>query len=541
MNILKSLNLSDRTMPVMGCIIILMILLSYLQGLYHVDPHHAGLMLSNALDLLNGKLPYKDIFIQYGVLTTIIHAASLLIFGEKLSSITLMTSIFYTGGMIGIYCISKKIGLSKKSAYRVFLLSCFAHFIVIYPWANYLAFPFLVFGLHLLIPRHRVDNDDLEWESLRSISLGAVLLSAATLCREGIFAPLLVFSIFYAAVIIGLSSRKNDAVIRLLVYTLSLMGLWVIFFSALYFGELINYWYELSVKLPRLYANHFLPDGIVIGGMDMVIYFFQQIGKRNIRYFFYTVIFLLAFWVFIATPAKISRTCRNRWDVWLLACMSLLLLSASIHLHDLFRVATGLGIFTCGLFFLIKKEKYQKIIFIAFLLLFVLTLFSRKSGNPFLPQSSEIGAESSILEPSIFKGQRWPADVKNYYTQFESSVQFLKNKSCGINFHFNATRDAFLDVLSSFDRYQIAPFGEGLLKMNSWNSLRTDLDWKLRQQKYQDLLIFEEVDSSRLGHHVFEMNYAEIGRQKIPVSYFFKEDRWLVISAPKICLEKDEK
>ena len=37
---------------------------------YIHDPHHHGLVFSNALDLLNGKRPYDEIFLQYGFLTT---------------------------------------------------------------------------------------------------------------------------------------------------------------------------------------------------------------------------------------------------------------------------------------------------------------------------------------------------------------------------------------------------------------------------------------------------------------------------------------
>ena len=40
-------------------------------------------MYSNSIDLINGKLPYKEIFIQYGILTTLIHALILIIFDQK--------------------------------------------------------------------------------------------------------------------------------------------------------------------------------------------------------------------------------------------------------------------------------------------------------------------------------------------------------------------------------------------------------------------------------------------------------------------------
>ena len=47
---------------------------------YQYDGHHIGLVYSNAIDFINGRLPYKEIFIQYGFLTTLIHSLILSIF-----------------------------------------------------------------------------------------------------------------------------------------------------------------------------------------------------------------------------------------------------------------------------------------------------------------------------------------------------------------------------------------------------------------------------------------------------------------------------
>ena len=41
------------------------------QGQYTNDGYHWGFIFSNALDFLDGKLPYKEIFIQYGFVTNL--------------------------------------------------------------------------------------------------------------------------------------------------------------------------------------------------------------------------------------------------------------------------------------------------------------------------------------------------------------------------------------------------------------------------------------------------------------------------------------
>ena len=63
---------------------------------YHYDGHHIGLVYSNALDLINGKHPYKEIFIQYGFLTTLVHASILILFDNKVIFLSIFTVIFYS-------------------------------------------------------------------------------------------------------------------------------------------------------------------------------------------------------------------------------------------------------------------------------------------------------------------------------------------------------------------------------------------------------------------------------------------------------------
>ena len=73
---------------------------------YQYDGHHIGLIYSNSIDLLNGKLPYKEIFIQYGILTTIINSIILSIFDTKIFFISFFNSIFY---FLGVLFISKTV------------------------------------------------------------------------------------------------------------------------------------------------------------------------------------------------------------------------------------------------------------------------------------------------------------------------------------------------------------------------------------------------------------------------------------------------
>ena len=121
------------------------------QGTYNIDPHHWGLMLSNAKDLSDGLLPYKDIFIQYGILTTVIQAVAYTYLGSNLLSIISVTAVFYALGLLGIYFLCLKVTNNRNLSLCAFSISCLFHLTATYPWSNYISFPFIIYGLFFLL------------------------------------------------------------------------------------------------------------------------------------------------------------------------------------------------------------------------------------------------------------------------------------------------------------------------------------------------------------------------------------------------------
>ncbi len=83
----------------------MVVVFSIWQGAYNVDPHHWGLMLSNAKDLHDGLYPYKDIFIQYGVLTTVLQALAYGA-GQNMLSLIVITALLYAIGLLLVYLIA---------------------------------------------------------------------------------------------------------------------------------------------------------------------------------------------------------------------------------------------------------------------------------------------------------------------------------------------------------------------------------------------------------------------------------------------------
>ena len=112
------------------------------------DSHHHGLVFSNALDLLNGKKPYQEIYIKYGILTVFLHSIILKIAGVNLFFINVFTIAIYSLSIFFIFII-----ISRFVNYFYGFLGSFIillnHPIIWLPWANYLSYFFILFAIYV--------------------------------------------------------------------------------------------------------------------------------------------------------------------------------------------------------------------------------------------------------------------------------------------------------------------------------------------------------------------------------------------------------
>src|SRR3954466_4487537 len=67
-----------------------------------VDPHHDGIMLKPALDVLSGQTLFRDTFMQYGALSCYLQATALWV-QPTLLSLKLLTVAAYAGTLFVLY------------------------------------------------------------------------------------------------------------------------------------------------------------------------------------------------------------------------------------------------------------------------------------------------------------------------------------------------------------------------------------------------------------------------------------------------------
>ena len=124
----------------------LSIIYCYFYSVYIYDGYHFGLIFSNAIDLNNGKIPYKEIFIEYGYLTTLIHSIILQIFGNEVLYLQFYTSIVYSITLILISIIVKQYTNEYLALLSIVIL-ILIYPIPLKPWPIYNTFFFYTLSL----------------------------------------------------------------------------------------------------------------------------------------------------------------------------------------------------------------------------------------------------------------------------------------------------------------------------------------------------------------------------------------------------------
>lgn len=120
-----------------------------------VDPHHDGIMLKPALDVLDGQVLHRDSFTQYGTLTTLIQAGWLGVFGETLLALKALTVVTYGVVAALLFLIWKDLSNTRWAALGVALwlslVPAFDYTYMLLPWSSVFALMFQAAVLLALI------------------------------------------------------------------------------------------------------------------------------------------------------------------------------------------------------------------------------------------------------------------------------------------------------------------------------------------------------------------------------------------------------
>lgn len=494
------------------------------QGRYVTDPHHWGLMLSNVTDLKAGRIPYKEIFIQYGILTTIIHTSAFLI-ANNLLSIVMVTGLCYGLGIVLLSRLVYRLSLNTYHAIAAMIICILLHPLAIYPWSNYVAFPFIVLGLYGLL---------FDLQKKCAVIFSGLALGLSALARENLFLPLLLMILITA--VIDFLNYKNISR-KLILYIFSFLSPIAFFLIYLYFNNLLKFWYISSFLLPKYYISEIFPS---INSWrifnSFINTFISGLVRFDPRWYLLTLIFIYNIAIIIK---NIIRYNLNDVPYIKIAIFSLILCAGAIHLTEVFRLSTGFIIGLISVSYFTSKFRFVKYIIFVIALFSMPTTIYGNSGNYYLPTISQKN-ENITVKNGYFKYQKWPLSVINYYSSIYDDLAKIQEFECGIKFHYNSTSDNFIKVLSPFAQFQFLPMGDGPFEGHRFesglSSLRPDIDYLKKISEHKDIIIFKNVNKhTQLSKYVDE-GFFIYKKYVTPNMLFVKSDSILLILIPQGCV-----
>ena len=433
------------------------------QGQYINDGYHWGFIFSNALDLLDGKLPYKEIFIQYGLFSTLIHSLILSIFNKNIFSLIAATCVFYSFSIYLIGILTYRYTLNKYYSF----ISTFIIFMIYpwptSPWPNFISFFFIILFCLFYSCNKKI------YFILSGFFLALAYLSY-TLVNNYIiisFLLILIFTLFFLKKKFPfLLMQKNYYFFISFIFTLS------IFFFFLLKNDIFNIWFTYQ-KLPFILAENY--EISIFDRIINYIYFITIYPLKNFinepQWILFTCIFYAnLFFLFKSTLYFFKKSDYSKINIDLFIINILILtLNFQAQVGGISKMATSLSLGIITLFVLINSSKsFDNKIMINFSIIFIAfysVLFAYDMND-----SKYAGARSVHLRDlrnidekynqkyiPYFTYQKWSNNTWHPLNKFIKLQNDIK-KNCNLEFAVNLTSNTFYYVLLDFKKIQLVPF-----------------------------------------------------------------------------------
>ena len=495
MNFLRSIILKNLSF-VIYTILIFFFLYSIVILRYYVDGHHIGLMYSNSIDLINGKLPYKEIFIQYGILTTLIHAFILIIFDQKIFFLSFVNSFFY---FFTVFLICKTIEniTNKKLAFLGLILILFNHPIPWLPWSNYLSFLFISISLFILTKKRP------------NFFVIGFFLSLAVLCRQDFFISIFL-TISFCLLFYLFNKKKGEIKFLNIIYGF-LIPL-ISFFLYLNYLGVSNEWmmyFELSNYYLEIYKTN-----IFKLTFDYIIFFAKDSFFNFIIYPQYFLISIILIFNSILVFLKIIGKIKIDLKILFISLLSIFLSVVSLQV-ELFRSYTSVIIGIMPLLYYIQKIKdinYRKNCILVILLPAFFSILFYPMGNNELFKKINFEAKSEEIIDQNFKYHKWPNEVV-----YSINTLSVISKKCHVDYLSNLTFNSIYSTIGRYDRIRLLPYEKNLLKDSNFHlyidSIKNGdsdfIDLINRQIENKNIIILIKDNNNLYKHNniVFTDNY----------------------------------
>ena len=438
---------------------------------YIYDGHHHGIMYQNAIDLLNFKKPFSEIYIQYGILTTIIHSLSLLVFGNYVYALTFVTIIFYSLTICLIFLITKKL-INEKYAFISVLLLLANHPIPWLPWSNYIAYFFLALSILFFIKREKY-----------SFFTSGFFLGLCVLSRQDFFIPIFFSLFFYSLIFFFIKDRKKN--------NLEILNIFIGFFLPLFcfliyivINNLYSDWIRYLL-IPSLFLELYN-----ITYLELIIKFVKFFLSTSFINFINQPQYLLISCILLINTIFLLIFIIKKKSIFIcIALLSLTLSIVSINM-ELFRLYTSVSIGIITLLYVVStfhKEMKSFFIFVLIITSIFSFLFYPTGNNDIFKKI--VKSEHSYKNKSyIFRFFKWESHHVDVINSIEDLNKIL-SKNCNIEYAQNLTFDNFFTIIPNLNKSKLIPH----IKSDIKNAKLLSLFDKGFVSKINNLIVKENI------------------------------------------------
>ena len=504
--------------------------LSIYLNIFNYDQHHPVKMFVEANQFLNGLVPYEEIFISYGFLTTFIHSMSLIFFGKNVLSLFIITAIFYASTFLIYYLILTNIKIGKKFSCLFVFLIFLIHPNIILPWANYFAYLFLILGIFFLTKD----------KNRKNLLYTGFFWALASFSRQDYF-----FSIFMSLICVYLyefffnrnfSFIKNSEIKDLENYftpTILFGFLTPIFIFILYLlsNNLFFFWKYITLDIPIYFIkslseplNEFNNFNIFLSIISIFKNILSKLVSKDPRYIFFLIISLINIYFLIKFFNK-----KHKISLMYIICLSLFLFSTNVHFTEIFRLSTGVIVGGIATVFFLKKKLFFKYLLYVFVLLLIFTWHSGNQNFSYLRYKEYTSAPSNYNFSKInyFKNQVLPKSHSEFYDIFLDTINDLHSKFI-LNKNYNFSPLPILGLLSKTKNYQLESYYD--ITTATIYDKRNDIDLDYAYSNYNDMIIFNATNNDILEKELFYNFYIY---KKLKYPFITGNYKYLFILIPK--------
>jgi len=221
------------------------------------DPRHDGILLKPAIDVAGGKILFKESFTQYGALTTYLQSFSILIFGQYLIVIRLLTALFYALISILLYLIFSRILIPPLNIVSLIIwVSLAPYYFFPLPWSSVYSLFFQLLALYFLILF-------IEKNKLILIFLSGISVSLTFWCRQSVGIFLFIFIFLF---ILFLKFFKKDnfkfLIKSLFFYLIGFFSVNIIFIIYFVISDSLIDWWKQSILFAFKFAFSHENEGV---------------------------------------------------------------------------------------------------------------------------------------------------------------------------------------------------------------------------------------------------------------------------------------